>query len=63
MGVDKTIKKIKKLFMNKPVDIIDLGTGSGCIAITLKKELNSNVTALDISKDALDVAKDRKSVV
>lgn len=56
--VDKTIKKIKKLFIDKPVDIVDLGTGSGCIAITLKKEINSNVDAIDISKDALKVAKD-----
>ena len=56
--VDKTIKKINQLFMNKPVDIIDLGTGSGCIAITLKKELSCNVTALDISKEALEVAKE-----
>ena len=54
--VDKTIKKIKKLFSN-PVSIIDLGTGSGCIAITLKKELNCTVDALDISKKALEVAK------
>ena len=55
--VDKTIKKVKKLFMNKHVDIVDLGTGSGCIAITLKKELNCMVDAIDISKDAIDVAK------
>ena len=54
--VDLTIKKAKKLFPNKKIDIIDLGTGSGCIAITLKKELNANVSALDISKKALEVA-------
>ena len=53
---DLSIKKIKKLFNNK-IDIIDLGTGSGCIAITLKKELNANVSALDIDKDALEIAK------
>ena len=56
--VDKTIKKINKLFMNKTVDIIDLGTGSGCIAITLKKELNCYIEALDISKEAIEVAKE-----
>lgn len=54
--VDKTIRYASTMF-NKTINIIDLGTGSGCIAIALKKNLDANITALDISSDALDVAK------
>ncbi len=38
--------------------LIDIGTGSGCIAISLQKNLpNSTVTAVDVSKEALSVAR------
>ena len=54
--VEKTIDYVKQRFNHK-INIIDLGTGSGCIAIALKKELDSKVSALDISRDALKLAK------
>ena len=54
--VEKTIKYFKKLF-NKKVNILDLGTGSGAISIALGKKLDSNVTAVDISDGALELAK------
>lgn len=55
--VENTINYIKKHF-SLPVDILEVGTGSGCISIALKKELgNVNITASDISRDALEVAK------
>ena len=55
--VEKTIKLIRKYFDRK-IDILDIGTGSGCIAISLFKEVDSNIDGIDISNEALDVAKE-----
>ena len=44
------------------VSILDIGTGSGCIPISLKKEIpNSLVAAIDVSEKALEMA--RKNAV
>ena len=43
---------------DKKLKILDIGTGSGCLAISIAKELkNSKITAIDISKKAIKVAK------
>ena len=59
--VEKTIKYIKNKFNDK-IDILDIGTGSGAIAITLDKEINCNIDGVDISSVALDVAKENNQI-
>jgi release factor glutamine methyltransferase len=55
--IEETIRVTQQGNLLEPV-IVDVGTGSGCIAVTLARELNrSRVIATDVSKAALLVAK------
>lgn len=57
--VDKALEFIKG-HPQKKLNVLDLGTGSGCLAISLAKHTNGaliKITASDISKKALEVAK------
>lgn len=55
--VHRTLSHLNKVAENKPLRILDIGTGSGAIAITMKKERpQDDVTATDISEKALEVA-------
>lgn len=56
--VKDTLTLIDKHFKDKNLKVLDIGTGSGIIAITLNKEnKNLKITATDISKKALKVSK------
>ena len=49
---------IKQTTETKQLKILDIGTGSGCIPISLKKQLPfAKISAIDISEEALSVAK------
>lgn len=55
---EELVDWVFKTFRNQPnLSILDIGTGSGCIAIALQKNLvNASVFAMDISKESLDLA-------
>ncbi len=60
--VGLVLSKYDEYFKGQKIDLADVGTGSGAIAISLKKEEpNLNVYASDISLEALNVAKENAS--
>ncbi len=52
------VEKIVNIYRGKPINILDIGTGSGCILISLISELKkSRGIGIDIAKKALFIAK------
>ncbi len=52
------VNKLLKIFKEKKISILDIGTGSGCIILSLLSELErSNGVGIDISNEAIIIAK------
>ncbi len=55
--VDWILKDMKVMRLSRPFNVLDIGTGSGCIPVIIKKIFpDAELFAIDISKDALNVA-------
>jgi len=56
--VDWIVSKFPKTQNPKPITVLDIGTGTGCIPISIKKNIpQTEVFAIDVSEEALKVAK------
>jgi release factor glutamine methyltransferase len=56
--VEWIIESLQDNKSTNPIEILDIGTGTGCIPISIKKNIpKANVSAIDVSEKALEMAK------
>jgi release factor glutamine methyltransferase len=60
--VEQAIQYLKGISEEKRM-VLDLGTGSGCIALSIVKNVSCQVWAVDISEKALAIAKDNADIL
>ena len=53
----ETEELVKYILLHDFISVLEIGTGSGCIAISIAKNSNTNITAIDNSIEALEIAK------
>lgn len=53
----ETEELVRYILSHNFSSVLDIGTGSGCIAISIAKNSNASIDAIDNSKDALVIAK------
>ncbi|MEO1624616.1 MAG: peptide chain release factor N(5)-glutamine methyltransferase [Bacteroidota bacterium] len=61
---EELVQWVLESFDKQPLRVLDVGTGSGCIALCLKKKRPDwQVAAMDISQDALEVAQQNANLL
>ena len=58
----ETEELVKWILEHEFTSALDIGTGSGCIAIALRKNKNAEILAIDVSKSALLLAKENAKI-
>ena len=53
----ETEELVQDILLHDFTSVLEIGTGSGCIAVSIAKNCNSKITAIDNSLEALEIAK------
>jgi len=53
----ETEELVQYILLHDFISVLEIGTGSGCIAVSIAKNSNSKITAIDNSLEALEIAK------